>query len=224
MEPYLWFLLGVMLAAGLLGGAINHFLSQDDDPNRFTMLRSLLVGIGASFMVPLFLNMISSNLIDSIKGSATSPGDKSKFFVFAGFCLVAAISSRAFISTLSDRILKEAKEAKSEAREAKASVQEVQSDIEPIVAKQTEQESATESISSSLAEVHVQDDEKKILDVLANSSWTLRSLTGIARDTGMDKAEVAKILEELVRKGLVARKTGEKGPRWFSTELGRSAS
>ena len=54
MESYMWFLIGVMLAAGLLGGAINHFLAQNDDPNRFTMLRSLLVGIGASFMVPLF--------------------------------------------------------------------------------------------------------------------------------------------------------------------------
>ena len=44
--------------------------------------------------------------------------DFSKFLVFAGFCLVAAISSRAFIKTLSDRILKEATEAKEKASAA----------------------------------------------------------------------------------------------------------
>src|SRR5437867_2893388 len=144
MEPYLWILILIMVAAGLLGGAVNHFLSQETDPNQKYLGRSLWVGLAASFMVPLFLNMISSNLIDSIRGNATTPADKSKLFVFAGFCLVAAISSRAFIRTLSDRVLREAKEAKEQAIQANANVAEVKLEIEPIVAKETETESPPE--------------------------------------------------------------------------------
>ena len=98
----------VMLGAGILGGAINHFLTQESTPTiRSFMGRDLLVGLGASFMVPLFLNMISSDLIQLILGSKDRPPEPYKILVFSGFCLIAAISSRAFIRTLSDRILNE---------------------------------------------------------------------------------------------------------------------
>src|SRR6266542_1197792 len=186
MEPYLW-ILSIMIAAGLLGGAVNYFLSQETDPNQKYFGRSLWVGLAASFMVPLFLNMISSNLIDSIRGNATTPGDKSKLFVFAGFCLVAAISSRAFIRTLSDRVLREAKEAKQQALDAKADVAEMQSVIEPIVAKETESESPAESASTALLQTSLDDAEKTILRVLATGGWTLRSLSGIAKDSKLEK-------------------------------------
>src|SRR5437764_7659640 len=97
MEPYILILILIMVGAGLLGGAVNYFLSQEIDPNQKYFGRSLWLGLAASFMVPLFLNMISSNLIDSIRGNAATPGDKSKLLVFAGFCIVAALSSRSFI-------------------------------------------------------------------------------------------------------------------------------
>lgn len=212
-----------MVAAGLLGGAVNHFLSQETDPDQKYFGRNLWVGLAASFMVPLFLNMISSNLIDSIRGNATTPGDKSKLFVFAGFCLVAAISSRAFIRTLSDRVLREAKEAQQQAREAKADVAEVQSVIEPIVAKETESESPADTASAVSLQTTLDDAEKTILRVLATGGWTLRSLSGIAKDSKIDKPTVAQLLERLVDKSLVGRKTGEKAPRWFLTEAGRAA-
>ena len=212
-----------MIAAGVLGGAVNHFLSQETDPNQKYFGRSLWVGLAASFMVPLFLNMISSNLIDSIRGNATTPSDKSKLFVFAGFCLVAAISSRAFIRTLSDRVLREAKEAKQQALEAKADVAEVQSAIGPIVAKETEAESPSDSISTALLQTPLDNDEKAILQVLATGGWTLRSLSGIAKDAKFEKTKAAQLLQGLVEKALVGRKTGDKGPRWFITEAGRAA-
>ena len=113
-------LIVVMLSAGTVGGLLNYYTSQSADPDHSSILKSIIAGICASFLVPLFLNMISSNLIDTIRGSANTSSDVSKLFVFAGFCLIAAISSSAFIRTLSDRVLAEAKAAKEEAKGSKA--------------------------------------------------------------------------------------------------------
>jgi len=211
-----------MIAAGLLGGAVNHFLSQETNPGQEYFGRSLWVGMAASFMVPLFLNMISSNLIDSIHGNATTPGDKSKLLVFAGFCLVAAISSRAFIRTLSDRVLREAKEAKETALQAKAEVADMQSAIEPIVAKETEAEAPSEISSASAVQTSLEADEKAILQVLADGRWTLRSLSGIAKEAKLEKNTAAQLLHGLGKKGLVGMRISDKGPRWFITETGRA--
>lgn len=71
------------------------------EPERF---KYILLGIGAAFLVPAFLNMISSNLASS--------KDNNDYLIFAGFCLIAAIFSKRFINTLGERILKEAVEAK----------------------------------------------------------------------------------------------------------------
>lgn len=103
-------LLIVMILAGLLGGAINHVLSQESNNTPFKSIlgRSLLVGLGASFSVPLFLNMISSELVSLL------PTKPEKLYIFAGFCLIAAISSRAFLKTLSDKLLKEVQANKKE--------------------------------------------------------------------------------------------------------------
>ena len=86
--------ISVMIAAGALGGVVNYFLNRKNDPEGSSIGKSITVGIGAALLVPLFLNMISSNLTEMIRGSSTTPADLSKILVFAGFCLIAAISSR----------------------------------------------------------------------------------------------------------------------------------
>ena len=114
---------------------MNFYLARPDDvpaPNR---LRSIVVGVAAALLVPLFLNMISSNLIELIKG-----GDHMKLLVLLGFCLVAAISSTAFIRTLSDRILTEARQARRDAAEAKGDAAEVKEAVQPLMVKETEQD------------------------------------------------------------------------------------
>lgn len=55
-------------------------------------------------MVPLFLGMISSDLI------ANSRTDDKNFLIFAGLCLVAAIFSGRFIDSIGERILKKVEE------------------------------------------------------------------------------------------------------------------
>jgi hypothetical protein len=112
-DQFIWMLAAVMLVAGVLGGTVNHFVTHETDAPRLPLSRSLLAGITASFMVPLFLNMISSDLMEQVRG------DTSKLLVFGGFCLIAAVASRVFTRTVPDRLLGELKQARSEAAEAK---------------------------------------------------------------------------------------------------------
>jgi hypothetical protein len=115
-----WIELTIMLGAGVFGGVVNYYLAKPDEVPRPDLRRSVVVGIAASFLVPLFLNMISSDLMDQIRN-----GDASKAFVLVGFCLIAAISSAAFIRTLSDRVLDQAKKAAAAAERATAAVEQV---------------------------------------------------------------------------------------------------
>src|SRR5215471_12339877 len=98
--PQTFELLAIAIAsAGLLGGLINFHLSQRADGEDPSLWKSATLGIGAASLVPLFLNTISSNLVQQIQ----KPDDPSKivqsFLVFFGFCLVASISSKAFIQS-----------------------------------------------------------------------------------------------------------------------------
>ena len=94
-------LLVIMLLAGGFGGTVNHLLDKRGKREGHSLLRSIFIGTAASLLVPLFLNMISSTLL------AQSAVDDEKLFVFSGFCIIAAISSSAFIRRISAKVLQE---------------------------------------------------------------------------------------------------------------------
>ena len=212
---------GIMVVAGFCGGGLNYLLSRRDNAENAAIWQSLVGGVVASFMVPVFLNMISSNLVDSIKGIAPNAGDPSKLFVFAGFCLVAAVSSKAFINTLSHRIL-------SEAKATREKVEQIKNEVDPIIAKETEKESPEPTpLSVSVADrMALGENQKKVLKALANGRFTLRTRTGICKDTGLPREEVIKILEELETEDLARSAKvlvrGDLKTRWYATEEGRA--
>jgi hypothetical protein len=219
----------IMIITGLFGGLINSFLASGDasagdnaigNNSKNSIYKSLAIGVGASFLVPLFLNMISSNLLE------LSKQDASKLLVFAGFCLIAAISSRAFITSISDRILNLAKTANQTANEANQRVRNVQPKVDALTAKETEPHPA--SLMSAAAttkdtEATVSENEEKVLKALGNPVYTFRFLPGIVTDTGLPSNDVVDILSDLtVKKELVA-KTLDKEDRelFFLTSKGR---
>jgi hypothetical protein len=94
-----------MIIAGFFGGVINYcrsFTKETGSKRKFWTC--IFLGVGASFLVPLFLGMISSDLITN------SRLDDKYFLVFAGLCLVAAIFSGRFIDSIGERILKKVEE------------------------------------------------------------------------------------------------------------------
>src|SRR5690348_1602319 len=215
-HPY-WLIALVMLAAGVAGGLLSRSFQKNDDPSADTAWwQSLLAGVVASFMVPLFLNMISSNLLESITGPK---GDPVEVFVFMGFCLVAAVSANTFIRSLSVKVL-------SEVRANMKEIRQVRSEVEPLIEKETEKEpEETRPLSVNVADaMHVGDNDLKVLGALANGEFTLRTRTGIATETGIPKELVNNIVEDLATKGLAKKvrvmRHGDSEPktRWYITQ------
>ena len=102
MANHIFILATVMLLAGIFGGLVNFYLYGDKDPDSASLPRFLVVGVGASFLVPVVLDMVNSELV------LESQGDPSQLLIFTGFCLVSALLSRFVIDNMSDRILNEA--------------------------------------------------------------------------------------------------------------------
>jgi hypothetical protein len=94
-------IVGIILIAGIFGGLVNYFTvnNQKEAGSSRKCWEAVLVGIAASFLVPLFLSMISSDLIVNCRN------DDKYYFVFAGLCLVAGIFSRRFINSIGKKIL-----------------------------------------------------------------------------------------------------------------------
>ncbi len=116
-----------MLIAGFLGGLTNIFFTenlQNQRIDRKFINQSLMGGIAASLLVPLFLNTLESNLVDNLINSEEK--NINNEFIFFGFCLLAAISARPFIRSLTNKILldtqKQAKKAINLAVEASNTV------------------------------------------------------------------------------------------------------
>ncbi len=203
----------VMIAAGTFGGLVNFYLAKADDVPTPTRRRSIALGIAASLLVPLFLNMISSDLIERING-----GDHLKLLVLLGFCLVGAISSTAFIRTVSDRVLNEAKKAKVAALEATARAAQIEQRIQPILSKETESEGTASSVKGASVSLT---NEGKLLLALGAGRWVLRTPSGLAREAAIGSEEVARLLHDLGLRGLVGEQATKSGTRWFITDEGR---
>lgn len=196
----------LMIGAGLLGGITNYFRIEQEKKDLFSFFKNVLMGISASLLIPLFLNMISSNLFKE------SASDSLKLFILFGFCLIASLSSKAFIETISARLLNEMKETKKKLEDIKKAAG-------AVIRKETEPEE-TEATSSFL-KLHAfsfGEDAKKVLNALGGGKYAWRTLRGIAQETGMPKENVLNSLNWLSSNRLA--ETGEKG-RWALTLEGR---
>jgi predicted transcriptional regulator len=220
VNTHLWIIIATMIAMGILGGIINYFINRSEENDmeneKNEIMKAVIIGIGASLLVPLFLNMISSNLL------METEQNHYKMLVFAGLCLIASITSKKFISSISEHILKQANEAKEKAKKAELLAQDLKRDIEPILAKETEQENPEKKIEDQGIEFNEDDtDDIKILKALANCRYIYRCLFGISKDAKISQESAIKIITKLISKGMVAQTVRDTELRYFITEKGR---
>jgi RsiW-degrading membrane proteinase PrsW (M82 family) len=100
LDNYMLLLLAIMVVTGVLGGVANYFM-REKDPNVSTkdLVKYAVLGIVAALTVPLFLNMISSDLLAGAKSRPI------ELFVFAGFCLLFVLFSRRFVEGAAAKLL-----------------------------------------------------------------------------------------------------------------------
>ena len=109
LDSYMLIVLLIMIVAGVLGGVANYFLSdRQNEANPRDWAKYPILGVIAALTVPLFLNMISSNLLEAAR---TRPVD---FFVFAGFCLIYVVASRRVFENVANKLLNQMDQMKRE--------------------------------------------------------------------------------------------------------------
>jgi len=228
--------IAVILVAGLFGGVLKFFSdrlgqggpdSKDSDNRpgdaRSRLLGNLLWGIAAAFLVPLFLHVIGSNLMENMHSKPAEGPDFSQVLIFGGFCLIAAISAQTFVSTVSARVLKLAEKAESKAEQAqKQATIAMQHLVEPAA----KEKSAI--LASHLPTPVLSEDELSVLDAFTDTRYVLRTIGGLAGATKSTPGELDGILSALKARGLVdttmfAPEGKGQTKYWYITEDGRAA-
>lgn len=215
MANHIFILATVMLLAGIFGGLVNYYLYSEKDPDAASLPRFLVVGVGASFLVPVILDMVNSELV------LESQGDPSRLLIFTGFCLISALLSRFFIDNLSDRILNEAQVAKSRSEEVQQNLRTIQNELLPLIDTETEQD-----LTSSDPEAIEMNDEldvtsTQVLKILSSGRFIFRSLAGVCREANEEESTILKTLHVLTTRSLAGKVSGKNGVRWHITEKGR---
>jgi len=100
-ESYIILIVGIMVISGALGGMVSALLSARDDQPFFSLIiKHSLIGVVAALMVPLLLNLLSSDLLES---GQTRP---LKLFTLSGLCVICAVFSTRFLERMYGSILK----------------------------------------------------------------------------------------------------------------------
>jgi hypothetical protein len=214
----------LMVAAGLAGGYVNYMQIRSDtqesdfdkdsvQPGEIPLYGYLITGVVASFIVPLFLSIAKSDLLKEIFDIDDLNGTKlTDMFIFAGFCLVAAISSRAFIQTITRQIF----EVKAEQKSLQVGQKSLQVEIAEVIDNfpaPGEQEHAVEedkSATTSLPTPPLTSAQFRVLEALNAKQYTWRNATGAAKDSGQPLNETRKILGELIQLGLLVERQSQK--------------
>lgn len=196
----------IMLLVGMFGGIVNYLLKgskKDDAMLCRDLVKSIFVGIGASFLVPLFLNMISSDIIEQAKTN------DQMLLVFIGFCLIASVSSKSFINSMSDKILKELSNK----------INDVEENIKPII------HNSYEPISdyNKMRGIYdlLESTEIKILESIENSKYVYRTINALVKELQEEEETVRSNIQSLIEKGLIKSKLIKNTDMYYITMKGK---
>lgn len=217
LDSYMLIILLIMITAGVLGGIANYFLSDRPlDAGRAEWGRYPVLGVVAALTVPLFLNMISSNLLEAAR---SQPVD---FFVFAGFCLIYVVASRRLFENVANRLLGQMDVIKREMVQIKRQQAETPAPApreEPAVvgAPETITAAKPEALKESLSYNDVE-----ILRALSEDSFIYGNLAGLTDKTGLARDLVSSRLTVLKALSLIETRINDKNVlHWFVSPKGR---
>ncbi|WP_416885877.1 YEATS-associated helix-containing protein [Marinospirillum sp.] len=203
----------VMLIAGVFGGLINYYLLNQDNKDITGMLRSVVVGVGAAFLVPVVLDLVGSNIVSE------SQHDAGQLLIYTGLCLIAAVASRFAITNQTDRTLRAANTAREEVEELKHQLKQVQLSLVPLIETETEMDLSEEEENKVLDELDVA--ATQVLKVLGTGRYTFRTQASLLDELELAEPDVMKSLGILMGKGLAGKMNTHWGLRWYLTERGR---
>ncbi|QRM18489.1 hypothetical protein GBK02_03310 [Dechloromonas sp. TW-R-39-2] len=212
LDGHMLLILAIMILAGALGGLANAFMvDRHVEPNRREWLKYSILGIVAALTVPLFLNMISSTLLE---GARTKPVD---FFAFAGFCLIYVVASRRVVDNVAQRLSGQLEQVKREVGQLKQ-----QKQAEPAVMPVREEPAPLPEVKLEPREVLSYNDVE-ILRALAEESFVYGNLAAICERTGLARDFVSQRLTVMKTMGVIETRINDKNVlHWGVSSRGKA--
>ena len=216
LDGYMLIILLIMIVAGVLGGVANYFLSDRQiEASPRDWAKYSILGVIAALTVPLFLNMISSNLLEAAR---TRPVD---FFVFAGFCLIYVVASRRVFENVANKLLNQMDQMKREMVQIKQQRAEVSApafrDEPAALAEMPLPAVKPEVIKESLSYNDIE-----ILRALSEDSYVYGNLVGLTDKTGLARELVSSRLTVLKSLGIIETRINDKNVlHWFVSPKGK---
>ncbi|MDP3537905.1 MAG: hypothetical protein Q8S26_04300 [Azonexus sp.] len=210
LDTHMLVILAIMFVAGVLGGAANYFLAdRQGEPARRDWIKYPVLGVVAALTVPLFLNMISSTLLE---GARTKPVD---FFAFAGFCLIYVVASRRLLENVAQRLMGQVDQVKRELGHLKQMKRE-----EPVTLPIKPE--ATSTPEPEPREVLSYNDVE-ILRALAEESFVYGNLVAICDKTGLARDFVSHRLTVMKTMGVIETRINDKNVlHWGVSSRGKA--
>ena len=220
LDSYMLMILLIMIAAGILGGVANYFLSERaPDSSRRDWGKYPILGVIAALTVPLFLNMISSNLLEAAR---TRPVD---FFVFAGFCLIYVVASRRLVENVANKLLGQMDQMKREMVQIKQKQQETPPPVvreEPLLATESQPAQAAAVVKPEQIRESLSYNDIEIIRALAEESYVYGNLVGLTDKTGLAREMVSTRLTVLKNLGVIETRINEKNVlHWYVSSKGK---
>jgi len=222
IDLHLILILGIMVATGLLGGLANFFLNERDTGTPWrTAGKHMVLGIVAALTVPLFLNMMSSHLLEATRLKS------SELFVFGGFCLLYVVVTRRFFENIAANLVRQMEQMRREVKHLQYSSERGSAPAATAApVRAAEAESPAEPAPASIVELPrnaVSFGDIELMRAVAEGNAIYGANSGLAAKTTLPKDQVAPRLAALKAMGLIESKIDERNVvRWHLTPKGRS--
>ncbi len=217
LDGYMLIVLTVMVVAGILGGAANYFLRDrqpETDPRDW--LRYPVLGVVAALTVPLFLNMISSNLLDAAR---TRPVD---LFVFAGFCLIYVVASRRLFENVANRLLGQLDQVRRDMGELRQQQETQAAQVAAQSAAREEPAAADGGVRGDPPREALTYHDVELLRAIASENYVYGNLAAITEKTGLARELVSSRLTLLKQLGILETRINDKNVlHWFVSPRGK---
>jgi len=217
----------IMLFTSVLAGSVNYLFLYFEGKitNNYKFFWNVLQSLGATLLVPLLLNMISSELI-----SYKTNFDPMNYLVFAGFCFIAGYFADQFINSIGKKVLRELENVNSKVEDTIQDFNQQKDALDTLISSETEIDDNAEKPHLNMTEFkeksNLKDhDAKTYMDNIIKSlsgKYKFRSVRGIAKEHEYSETIVKTMLEGLEKEGATKsylRKDGNE--LWSLTQIGK---
>jgi DNA-binding MarR family transcriptional regulator len=168
-------------------------------------------GVVAALTVPLFLNMISSTLLE---GARSKPID---YYVFAGFCLLYVVASRRLFENMVQRLMGQIDQVRRDVGQ----IRQQQRD-EPVLMPLKSEAEPPKVVEPDPREALSYNDVE-ILRTLADGNFVYGNLVSICETTGLSRELVSQRLTIMKAMGVIETRINEKNVlHWFVSARGKA--